>query len=295
MPKINLDATYKNDTTDHEAKMITSASLAVAMLPNQEFVDSVYESCNTSVADEAEAPNHSMHTAALPTSCADQTPKMTGILIKTGSFAERQAAPTPSFYAAEESDAYGDAESMASNGASADDPCPTVVEDDEPAEQWFTPCGKLPRSISRIIDADSQRAATVEINHNEHSDSNSASCNDSDSDENVFYGNEKPSGSGLWSIVTSVMRLASFGSEPPKPGASLLKRCATYAGRITSFDSQDGAGSATSFEEPQTPSNKRRRTKTSGGYTDLSPTNPANRAKRIIGRPPLKRMRRVPS
>lgn len=298
LPKINMDTTDKNDS-DLQSSM--PPAMKIRADQQIELIDSVYESCKSYNADEAE--HSSMPSASLPISSANhQTPKTTGVLIKANSFAERSAAAQPSFYADDGDTTFGDAESVQLDEASATVPESTTTED-ERFDQWYTPCGKISRAASLMSLHPVPYPQTEEEEYyKDDSNSNSASTNaTSDSyDDDVFEDNNKPDqstsvGGGLWSIVSSVMRLASFGQEPPKAaGVSLLKRCATYAGRMTSFCEEGSSSALMNDQVVKTPSNKRRRTKTSGTLSDQQ-SPPINRSQKITGRPPLKRMRRIPS
>lgn len=284
------------------------------------LVDSIYESCKSFDVQEAESQTNPLSTtAALPISSSDQTPKTSGVLIKSNSFAERRAAQRPSFYNEDEETRVVCTSTTTTlpDGPSCGKATiiRAVVEsstaDDDTLEQWFTPCAKPAKStitvnhpVAFTLSDEDDSAYTDEADASDPQ-SGSNCTTDPSEDENVFYDNvnevDAPSvqstTGGLWSLVSSVMRLASFGQlheEQPKVGISLLKRCATYAGRMTSFDGGNRAGSGVRLVEQAiiTATNKRRRTKTSGSQAEQSPTT-ANVANKIMGRPPLKRMRRV--
>lgn len=293
----------------------TNSSTSTASDPQYQLVVSVYESCES--IDVLEAESHQLNpmstTAALPISSAvdHQTPKTSGVLIKANSFAERRAAPRPSFY---NEDFEKEACISASENAQCGDDSAAFPESttthEESIEQWFTPCAKIRQSPSSLAGSNRKPVAfnlndvdnngTAQVEDALEKTRQFSTTSDLSDNENVFYENtktptqsEQPASGGLWSLVTSVIRMASFGQDPPKSGLSLLKRCASFAGRITTFErdvvADDDGGIVTTTHEA--PTNKRRRTKTSGSQAEQSPTIGVKN--KIIGRPPLKRMRRV--
>lgn len=313
-----------SQSTESRSDPIKKASAEISFSPNSkqlQLVDSVYESCKSFDNNEEESLiPMATTTAALLTSCSDQTPKTSGVLIKANSFAERRAALRPNFYSEEdeENELRNTTEAAKCVNEVAVAVPESTTSNEDTLEEWFTPCGKLRQSTSALrgsirhpvafklndVDEDDSIEAHEETFAEAHSQFTISSTADSSDNENVFYDNEnvvaqleRPVGS-LWSLVTSVIRMASFGSEPPQAGISLLKRCASYAGRMVIVGGDVGVdGGLESASDVSTiheiPSNKRRRTKTSGSQADISPTT--NIPSKIMGRPPLKRMRRVPN
>lgn len=306
-------------STDPIQISTTENSSSTANAQQYQLVDSVYESCKSFDVNEAESQSNPMSTtAALPISSSDQTPKTSGVLIKASSFAERRAALRPSFYneVDEEKEVCSTTENYHNNKEAADIP-ESTTSDEDTFEQWFTPCAKLRQSASSLGISTTRLPVAFKLTEEQDDASSTEDSTEANSqftfsmtpemsdDENVFYENgkvasqllDRPTSGGLWSLVTSVIRLASFGQEPPKAGISLLKRCASYAGRMTSFErnASDSVGKSTAeltTNADDVPTNKRRRTKTSGSQADQSPNT--NLPNKISGRPPLKRMRRVP-
>lgn len=112
--------------------------------------------------------------------------------------------------------------------------------------------------------------------------------------------NTKPAQRGrVWSFVTSVMRLASFGGRPsqepetthnkPEESMSMIKRCASFAGVISRKKSNE--------DDTTSQQMKRKRTNTFDkfSYTEPNSTHggPSKRVKRIEGRKPIERMRKA--
>lgn len=151
---------------------------------------------------------------------------------------------------------------------------------------WYTP-SEFPLQQKSYSISTTTTTTTVEV-------SNNIKNAETELDE-VFYPNapskieNEPSngGGGLWSIVSSVIRMASFGKgsassddkEIVGQENSLIKRCASFAGYLIRKNSSD---------DDCQPS-KRRRT-SSVSYFDKSSETDLKR-RRIKGRMPIERMR----
>lgn len=130
--------------------------------------------------------------------------------------------------------------------------------------------------------------------------------------------NTKPAQRGrVWSFVTSVMRLASFGGRPsqepetthnkPEESMSMIKRCASFAGWLSYVIGNhlmrmfmiSGVISRKKSNEDDTTSQqmKRKRTNTFDKFSYPEPNSthggPSKRVKRIEGRKPIERMRKA--
>lgn len=159
------------------------------------------------------------------------------------------------------------------------------------SDVWYTPSEFPVQQNSFSVTKTTTTTTTLEV-------SNNIKNAETELDE-VFYPSElpkkmevEPSSNGLWSIVSSVIRMASFGKggsassddrESVGQENSLIKRCASFAGYLIRKNSSD---------DDCQPSKRRRTSSVSNKYFEKSSGSELDRKRRKIhGRLPIDRMR----
>lgn len=159
-----------------------------------------------------------------------------------------------------------------------------------PSDVWYTP-SEFPPQQKNYSFSTTTTTTTVEV-------SNNIKNTETELEDEVFHPvvpskieNLPSTGGGLWSIVSSVFRMASFGKgsassddkETVGPENSLIKRCASFAGYLIRKNSSD---------DDCQPNKRRRTSSVSNNYFGKnSGTDLDRKRRRIQGRLPIDRMR----